>query len=142
LCVPGNPYDGHTLKAQMEQEERLYIKKEHLKTVHVDRGYRGHDYAGTAEVQVDRRGRGSIPKRIWRWMKRRAAVEPTIGHLKSDYRLERNRLKGRIGDALNALFSAAAMNFKKLLGFFFAFLLRLLSSLLPPRSTAFRPCLA
>jgi IS5 family transposase len=41
--VPGNPYDGHTLKAQMEQVERLYIKKEHLKTVHVDMGYRGHD---------------------------------------------------------------------------------------------------
>lgn len=54
-------------------------------------------------------------------MKRRAAVEPTIGHLKSDYRLERNRLKGRVGDALNALFSAAAMNLKKLLGFFLAF---------------------
>jgi IS5 family transposase len=132
-CAPGNPYDGHTLKAQMAQVERLYIKKEHLKTVHVDMGYRGHDYAGTTEVLTDRRGRGSIPKRIWRWMKRRAAVEPTIGHLKSDYRLERNRLKGRLGAALNALFSAAAMNFKKLPGFFLAFLLRLLCALLPPR---------
>jgi transposase, IS5 family len=142
LCVPGNPYDGHTLKAQMEQVERLYIKKEHLKTVHVDMGYRGHGYTGPAEVLVDRRGRGQIPKRIWRWMKRRAAVEPTIGHLKSDYRLERNRLKGRLGDALNALFSAAAMNFKKLLGFFLAFLLRLLSSLLPARPMAGLACAA
>lgn len=44
-------------------------------------------------------------------MKRRAAVEPTIGHLKADYRLERNRLKGTLGDRLNALFSAAAMSF-------------------------------
>lgn len=129
LCVPGNPYDGHTLKAQMEQVERLYIKKEHLKTVHVDMGYRGHDYAGQAEVLVDRRGRGSIPKRIWRWMKRRAAVEPTIGHLKSSYRLERNRLNGALGDSLNALFSAAAMNFKKLLRFFLAWLLQLLGAL-------------
>jgi transposase, IS5 family len=135
LCVPGNPYDGHTLKAQMEQVERLYNKKEQLKTVHVDMGYRGHGYTGPTEVLVDRRGRGSIPKRIWRWMKRRAAVEPTIGHLKSDYRLERNRLKGTLGDKLNALFSAAAMNFRKLLGFFFAFLLRLLSTLLPVRPT-------
>jgi IS5 family transposase len=105
-------------------------------------GYRGHGYTGSAEVLVDRRGRGQIPKRIWRWMKRRAAVEPTIGHLKNDYRLERNRLKGRFGDALNALFSAAAMNFKKLLGFFLAFWLRLLSALLPPRSPACKPCLA
>jgi len=139
LCVPGNPYDGHTLKAQREQVERLYIKKEHLKTVHVDMGYRGHDYAGSAEVLVDRRGRGQTTKRIWRWMKRRAAVEPTIGHLKSDYRLERNRLKGLLGDALNALFSAAAMNFKKLLGFFLALLLRLLSALLSARPMACLP---
>jgi IS5 family transposase len=42
-------------------------------------------------------------------------------------------LKGTLGDKLNALFSAAAMNFRKLLGFFLAFLLRLLSTLLPPR---------
>jgi IS5 family transposase len=133
LCVPGNPYDGHTLKTQMEQVERLYSKQEQLKTVHVDVGYRGHDYSGPAEVLVDRRGRGSIPKRIWRWMKRRAAVEPTIGHLKTDYRLERNRLKGTLGDKLNALFSAAAMNFKKLLGFFLALLLRLLSALFSAR---------
>jgi IS5 family transposase len=139
LCVPGNPYDGHTLEAQIEQVERLYSKKEHLKTVHVDMGYRGHGYTGPAEVLVDRRGRGSIPKRIWRWMKRRAAVEPTIGHLKSSYRLERNRLKGKLGDALNALFSAAAMNFKKLLGFFLALLLRLFSPLLEPRSMACLP---
>lgn len=53
LCVPGNPYDGHTLKAQMEQVERLYSRKGHLKTIHVDMGYRGHDYAGSAEVMVD-----------------------------------------------------------------------------------------
>jgi IS5 family transposase len=45
LCVPGNPYDGHTLKTLMEQVERLYNKKEQLKTVHVDMGYRGHDYS-------------------------------------------------------------------------------------------------
>ncbi len=115
----------------MEQVERLYIKKEHLKTIHVDMGYRGHDYEGPAEVLVDRRGRGSIPKRTWRWMKRRAAVEPSIGHLKSEHRLERNRLKGTLGDKLNALFSAAAMNFAKLLSFFLAWLLHLLGSVGP-----------
>jgi IS5 family transposase len=51
-------------------------------------------------------------------MKRRAAVEPSIGHLKAEHRLERNRLKGVAGDALNAILSAAAMNFHKLLGAF------------------------
>lgn len=140
LCVPGNPYDGHTLKTQMEQVERLYSKKEQLKTVHVDMGYRGHDYSGPTEVLVDRRGRGSIPKRIWRWMKRRAAVEPTIGHLETDYRLERNRLKGTLGDKLNALFSAAAMNFKKLLSFFLTLLIRLLSALFSARPMLGQTC--
>ena len=134
-CMPGNPYDGHTLKAQMEQVERLSIKKEHLKTVHADMGYRGHDYTGPAEVIVDRRRRGEIPKRIWRWMKRRAAVEPTIGHLKSDYRLDRNRLKGAAGDALNVLLSAAAMNFAKLLRFVLAFWRLLFLALFPAVSS-------
>jgi transposase, IS5 family len=48
-------------------------------------------------------------------MKRRAAVEPSIGHLKAEHRLERNRLKGVTGNAINALLAAAAMNFQKLL---------------------------
>jgi transposase, IS5 family len=51
-------------------------------------------------------------------MKRRAAVEPSIGHLKSEHRLERNRLKGTAGNAINAILAAAAMNFQKLLGAF------------------------
>jgi IS5 family transposase len=51
-------------------------------------------------------------------MKRRAAVEPSIGHLKVEHRLERNRLKGVAGDAINAILSASAMNFQKLLGAF------------------------
>lgn len=131
-CMPGNPYDGHTLKEQMAQVERVCIKKAGIKTIHVDMGYRGHNYDGPAEVLVDRRRRGEIPKRVWRWMKRRAAVEPTIGHLKSDYRLERNRLKGDVGDALNVLLSAAAMNFAKLLRFVLAFWHLLLAAFLPP----------
>ncbi len=44
LSVPGNPYDGHTLKAQMDQVERLYPKTDDIKKIHVDMGYRGHDY--------------------------------------------------------------------------------------------------
>jgi transposase, IS5 family len=114
----------------MEQVERLCIKKSGQKTVHVDMGYRGHDYGGDQTVIVDKRRRGETPKRIWRWMKRRAAVEPTIGHLKSDHRLDRNQLRGTIGDSINAILSAAAMNFGKLMGFLLAFLLQLLESLM------------
>jgi len=44
---------------------------------------------------------------------RRAAIEPVIGHLKSDHRLNRNFLKGFAGDQINLLMAAAAFNFKK-----------------------------
>jgi IS5 family transposase len=64
-------------------------------------------------------------------MKRRAAVEPTIGHLKSAHRLERNRLRGLAGDAINAMLSAAAMNLGKLLRFFLDFLLCFWAALFP-----------
>ncbi|GAB5560613.1 MAG: hypothetical protein SynsKO_22600 [Synoicihabitans sp.] len=94
-------------------------------------GYRGHGYKGEAQVLVDRRGRGQIPKRVWRWMKRRAAVEPTFGHLKTNYRLERNRLKGTSGDALNVLLSAAAMNFRKLVEFLCALIRFIVETVLP-----------
>jgi IS5 family transposase len=56
-------------------------------------------------------------------MKHRAAVEPSIGHLKSEHRLERNRLKGTAGNAINAILAAAAMNFQKLLRAFWRFFL-------------------
>jgi IS5 family transposase len=78
-------------------------------------GYRGHNYAGEAAIHVDKRQRGRIPKALWKRMKHRAAIEPSIGHLKNEHRLERNRLKGAAGDAINAILSAAAMNFHKLL---------------------------
>lgn len=131
MSRPGNPYDGHTLDEQLGQVRRLVGEKsKSVPEAHVDMGYRGHNHSGPETVHVDKRRRGSTPKPLWRWMKRRAAVEPTIGHLKSEHRLERNRLKGAKGDAINAILSAAAMNFQKLLGFFWHIWLRLLSQLL------------
>jgi IS5 family transposase len=123
----GNPYDGHTLAEQMKQVDNLIGNK--VSEVHVDMGYRGHDYDGSVTVHVDKRRRGRTPRALWRWMKRRAAVEPSIGHLKSERRLERNRMKGVAGDAINAILSAAAMNFHKLLGAFWRIFLRLLMRL-------------
>jgi transposase, IS5 family len=121
----GNPYDGHTLGAQLEQVSNLIGGR--VSEAYVDMGYRGHNYEGEVTVRVDKRQRGRTPRPLWRWMKRRAAVEPSIGHLKSEHRLERNRLKGVAGNALNAILSAAAMNFQKLLRAFWRdFLRRLL----------------
>ena len=66
---------------------------------------------------LDKRHRGRTAKSLWRWMKRRAAIEPGIGHLKQEHRMDRNRLKGMAGDRINAILSAAGMNFRKLLSF-------------------------
>ena len=111
-ALHGNPYDGHTLKDALEQVERLVQTPEH---VFVDMGYRGHNYEGEGAVHVDKRRRGSTAKSLWRWMKRRAAIEPGIGHLKREHRMDRCRLKGIEGDQINAILGAAGMNFGKLL---------------------------
>jgi IS5 family transposase len=109
----GNPYDGHTLSGAIGQVERLTGQTPN--DVMVDQGYRGHGYEGSAIVHVVR----TIPKRATRAMKRmlrrRAAIEPTIGHLKSDNRLDRNYLTGQVGDKINAVLSAAGYNLRKLL---------------------------
>jgi IS5 family transposase len=110
---PGNPYDGHTLKETLEQVRRMVGDR--VKQVFVDKGYRGHGYEGEIEVHVDKQRKGKTAKRLWKWMKRRAVVEPGISHLKHGHRMNRNRLKGTQGDQLNAVLSAAGMNFRKLL---------------------------
>ncbi len=119
LAVPGNPYDGHTLSAALTQVARLTKPPEH---VYVDQGYRGHQWEGDGIIHVDKRRRGRTARSVWRWMKRRAAIEPGIGHLKQEHRMDRNRLKGIAGDKINAILSAAGMNFRKLLKFLAGFL--------------------
>ena len=118
----GNPYDGHTLAEQMRQVGSMIGDR--VREAHVDMGYRGHDYQGQVTIHVDKRSRGRTPPPLWRWMKRRAAIEPSIGHLKNEHRLERNRLRGTDGDAINAILAAASMNFHKLLGAFWLYFLR------------------
>jgi IS5 family transposase len=59
-------------------------------------------------------------------MKRRVTAEPSIKHLKNEHRLERNRLRGITGDAINAVLAAAAMNFQKFPEAFWRIFLRCL----------------
>ncbi len=73
--------------------------------VYVDRGYRGHNDEGKASVMLSGRTRGLSPQ-MKRELKRRSAIEATIGHMKTDGRLDRNFLKGQTGDAMNALLAA------------------------------------
>src|SRR5919199_6653269 len=111
-ALPGNPYDGHTLAAQIAQVERLAGGR--VERAHVGRGYRGHD-ADRARVLITRQRRDGLTPTIRRELRRRNAVEPVIGHMRSDGLLERNRLAGAAGDAINAVLAAAGHDLRLLL---------------------------
>lgn len=113
---PGNPYDGHMLAAQLEQTTILLEDTgKQPKQVFVDLGYRGVD-ADNPGIEIIHRGKAkSLTQQQRRWLKRRQAIEPAIGHLKSDHRMSRCWLKGAMGDAINAVLSAAGYNLRWLL---------------------------
>ena len=115
---PGNPYDGHILSAVLEQAANLTQNLSvTIKQVVADLGFRAKEIdADNPHVQIIHRGRyKSLSKQEQRWLKRRQAVEPAIGHLKSDHRLDRCWLKGALGDALHAISCAAGYNLRWLL---------------------------
>ena len=112
-ALPGNPYDGNTLAQMLKQAEEISgVKPQHA---YCDLGYRGHDYEGDCDVQVVNRFRKRKPRAILRWWKRRSAIEPVIGHVKSDHYMERNMLAGAAGDKLNAMLAAVGFNLVKLM---------------------------
>ena len=81
----------------------------------VDLGFRGVD-ADNPGVEIIHRGKfKSMTNQQRRWLKRRQAVEPAIGHLKSDHRMNRCWLSGAIGDALHTVLCAAGYNLRWLL---------------------------
>jgi IS5 family transposase len=113
---PGNPFDGHTLAAQIEQTTNLLQDLNRVpKQVVVDLGYRGVD-ADNPGIEIIHRGRyKTMTDQQKRWLKRRQAIEPMIGHVKSDNRMDRCWLQGALGDALHALSCAAGYNIRWLL---------------------------
>jgi len=139
-ALHGNPYDGHTLKTALEDIQNIVGRTP--RRVAVDQGYKGHRLAlrGTA-VYITGQKRG-VTDKIKRWLKRRAVVEPVIGHAKNDGLLGRNWLKGRTGDRCNTLLAAAGFNLRQLLRFlkrvpyflrsFFFSLLAVLNPIAPP----------
>jgi transposase, IS5 family len=112
----GNPYDGHTLAAQLEQTNNLMQDVGRTpKQVIVDLGYRGVD-ADNPGVQIIHRGKyKSLTSLQRKWLKRRQAIEPLIGHTKADHGMQRCWLKGTLGDALHALSCAAGYAIRWLL---------------------------
>jgi IS5 family transposase len=108
----GNPYDGHTLAESLAAISAAVREK--VKRVLVDLGYRRHDETRLAVQVVPRRRKGLTDTEQQR-CRRRNAIEPLIGHAKAEHRLERNRLKGLLGDEINAILAVTGLNFRKLL---------------------------
>jgi IS5 family transposase len=128
--LPGNPFDGHTLAAQIAQTER--ITGVTIKRASVDRGYRGHDAEDRrsgephqSRVFLSGQKRGVTPT-IRREIRRRAGIEPAIGQRKADGHLGRNVLAGAAGDAITLILAAAGHTLRLLR----AWLIRLLAFLL------------
>ncbi len=112
-----NVYDGHTLEEVLQQTQNLTGKRP--KTATVDRGYKGKQIIETTQINIPKpplKKDSQYQKRKKRkHFRRRAAIEPIIGHLKADHRAARNFLKGQIGDSINFMMAAAGFNYKKLM---------------------------
>ena len=113
-ALPGRPYDGHTLETIIPEIEALTGAT--LKRILADAGYRGHNAPGIHKLRVFTTGqKRRVTPAIKRQMKRRAAVEPVIGHLKNGHRMDRNYLAHQQGDAINPILAATGYNFRLIL---------------------------
>ena len=127
-ALHGNPFDGHTLGPVVAELEALTGIE--TRRIHVDKGYRGHNHAQKFRVWISGQVR-RVTATIRREMRRRATVEPVIGHMKAEHRMGRNYLKGRHGDRCNAVLAAAGYNFRLLLRWLERLLRALIRVLLP-----------
>jgi transposase, IS5 family len=129
-ALPGNPYDGHTLKTVIPDMEALVGNT--IERILADKGYRGHNAPPDYKFRVFISGqkRGVTPK-IKRELRRRSAIEPVIGHLKAEHRMGRNYLWFRHGDANNAVLAAAGYNFRRLIRWLSLLLRQILATLFP-----------
>jgi len=134
--LSGNPYDGHTLGAVIAATEQLTGRQ--IERAYVDKGYRGHDTPNPRRVFISGQKRGVFGV-IKRELRRRSAIEAIIGHMKSDGHLGRCYLKGRAGDAANAILSAVGHNLRRVLAWL-RILLRLILIALR-RAFAIQPAL-
>lgn len=137
-AVSGNPYDGRTLAPVLEQVQRLTGVK--VRQAFVDRGFRGQEHHPPG-VEVYLSGRRKLSRTLKLLLRRRSAIEPVIGHLKADHRMERNPLLGTAGDRIQALLTGCGFNLRKLWRAFAQLLLRWLLALTGhARQTSILPC--
>ena len=112
-----NVYDGNAIELGLESVEEVANYTPDV--VIMDRGGRGKTKIGETEIItpkiLGKTASNYAKQKIRERFRRRAAIEPVIGHLKSDHRLNRNYLKGNIGSNINLLLACAAFNIKKYL---------------------------
>ena len=127
-ALPGNPYDGHTLATVIPEMEALVGNT--IERILADKGYRGHNAPPDYKFRVFTSGqKRRVTPKIRRELHRRSAVEPVIGHLKSEHRMGRNYLWYRQGDAINAVLAAAGYNFRRLIRWLELLLFQILAQL-------------
>lgn len=117
MAVHGNPYDGHTLRGALDQAKRMTAgQAKMIEEAFVDLGYRGSGHSDI-KVHVVKRGFKRLTPALRRWFKRRAAIEPLIGHIKNDNAGmgSRNYLLGKTGDEINAIMTGFGFNMRKCL---------------------------
>jgi transposase, IS5 family len=113
----GNPHDSHTLEEALAQSQRVReaIGGSRPKIASTDRGFRGKTQVGTTQIMLPKnskeksRYKQALARQRFR---ARAAIEPTISHLKRNHCLGLNFLKGVAGDIANALLAAIGYNLK------------------------------
>jgi IS5 family transposase len=126
-ALPGNPYDGHTLREVLAETEALTGRE--IDRVYVDKGYRGHDAPRPNRVFKSGQKRG-VHGQIKKELRRRSAIEAVIGHCKTDGHLDRNFLKGRLGDQINAVLTAVGYNFRLILRWLRIFLYQIIAAIM------------
>ena len=123
----GRPYDGHTLGTVITETQALTGVE--IKRAYVDKGYVGHNAPKPLRVYRSGQKRG-VHGQIKKELRRRAAIEPVIGHLKSDGHLGRNYLKGRHGDHANPVLTAVGHNLRPALRWLRTLLTQILVAIL------------
>lgn len=112
-----NEYDGHTLDKSIEQVERL--RESPPENGIGDRGFRGRNKVGETIIHIpkpfSKKLSAYMQRKQKKYFRKRAGIEPVIGHLKADHRLSRNFYKGIFGDNINIMLAAAGFNFKRMM---------------------------
>ena len=110
-----NEYNGNTLRNVLSHVAD--IRGSTPEVAFCDRGFRGRKKVGDTAIVLPKspspKAMAHFKRKARKNFGRRSAIEPVIGHLKNDFRLARNYLKGTVGDAINLLLAAAAFNCRK-----------------------------